>query len=69
MKVLNSLSIKQVLLDDLEEISLPADMVVDGFNWDVEVPQDPRFQIARQMDTFIHKAADVSICLRKKKGN
>lgn len=53
------MSLKQLLFDDLEEISLPADILVDDANSDVEAPQDPRFQIAKQMDNFVQRAADV----------
>ena len=63
MKVLNSLSIKQVLLDDLEETTLPADMIIDGSNWLIEAPKDSRFKIAKLMDDFIKKTADVRSCL------
>ena len=53
------MSIKQLLFDDLEEISLPADILVDGTNSGIEAPQDPRFQIAKKMDEFVQRAADV----------
>lgn len=53
------MSLKQLVFDDLEEISLPADILVDDSNNEVEAPQDSRFQIAKQMDDFVKKAADV----------
>ena len=53
------MSLKQLLMDNLEEISLPADTLMDEANWDVEAPQDPRFQMAKRMDDFIRRAADV----------
>ena len=59
MKVLGNMSLKQLLFDDLEEVSLPADVLVDDKNDDVEAPQNPRFQIAKQMDEFVTRAADV----------
>ena len=61
MRVLGKMSFKQFLLDDLREVVLPADNLVDPSNEDVEAPQDPRFQMARKMDAFIIRAADVSI--------
>ncbi len=53
------MSLKQLLFNDLEEISLPADILLDDANNAVEAPQDPRFQIAKQMDEFVQRAADV----------
>ena len=66
MKVLGTMSFKQLLFEDLEEISLPADILVDDSNGDIEAPQDPRFQIAKRMDDFINKSADVSPLLTVK---
>ena len=40
---------------------LPADLLIDPANSDVEAPQDPRFQISKMMDAFVTKAADVSL--------
>lgn len=61
MRVLGLMSLKQLLLDDFEEIVLPADVLIDPANDDIEAPQDPRFQISKRMDAFIIKAADVSL--------
>ena len=58
MRILGTLSFKQLLFDDLDELVLPADMLLDPANAEVEAPQDPRFQIARKIDAFITKAAD-----------
>lgn len=52
---------KQLLFDDLEELVLPADVLIDPANGDIEAPQDPRFQISKKMDAFVTKAADVSL--------
>lgn len=54
------MSLKQLLFDDLEELVLPADILVDPANSHIEAPQDPRFQISKRMDVFVTKAADVS---------
>ena len=59
MRVLGSMSIKQLLFDDLEEMVLPAHILLDATNSDVEAPQDPRFQIAKRMDMFITRAGQV----------
>lgn len=60
MRVLGTISLKQLLFDDFEELVLPADILVDPANYDIEAPQDPRFQISKTMDAFVTKAADVS---------
>lgn len=60
MRVVGTISLKQFLFDDLEELVLPADVLIDPANSEIETPQDPRFQIAKRMDTFVTKAADVS---------
>lgn len=53
------MSIKQLLFDDLAEIVIPGDVLVDPRNSQVEVPIDPRFQIAKRMDVFVTKAGRV----------
>lgn len=55
------MSLKQLLLDDFEELVLPADVLIDPTNADIEAPQDPRFQMSKRMDAFVTKAADVSL--------
>ena len=59
MRVLGTMSFKQLLFDDLDEIVLTADALIDTANEKVEAPQDPRFQIAKRMNNFITRAADV----------
>lgn len=59
MKVLRSTSIKQLLLDDLDEVVLPAGLLLDPTNDDVEAPQDPRFQIVRKMEGFLSRSGPV----------
>lgn len=61
MRVLGTISLKQFLFDDLEELVLPADVLVDPANGEIEAPKDPRFQISKRMDAFVTKAADVSL--------
>ena len=60
-RVLGTVSLKQFLFDDLEELVLPADILTDLGNGEIEAPQDPRFQISQRMDAFVTKAAEVSI--------
>lgn len=52
-------SIKQFIYNDLEQIVLPANLLVDPANDLVEAPHDPRFQIARKMETFVLRSAEV----------
>ena len=61
MRVLGTMSIQQLVLEDLAEIVLPADILVDPENADVELPQDPRFQIAKRMEMFVSRVGQVSI--------
>lgn len=63
MTVLDRISVKGFLLDNLEEVTLPASILVDLANENVEAPQDPRFQINIKMDTLLARCADVSIIL------
>ena len=59
--MLGTMSIQQLILEDLAEIVLPADILVDPGNADVEPPQDPRFQIAKRMEMFVSRVGQVSI--------
>ena len=63
MRVLGVMSFKQLILDDLRETVMPADVLLDSSNFDVEAPQDPRFHVAKRMDDFMATAADVSVSL------
>ncbi|KAI9662182.1 MAG: hypothetical protein M1829_006164 [Trizodia sp. TS-e1964] len=56
MKILGNMSIKQILFDDLAETVLPADVLLDLGNSEIEVPHDPRFQISKLMESFIERA-------------
>lgn len=63
MRVLGMMSFKELILDNLREIVLPADMLLDSSNFDVEAPQDPRFHVAKRIDEFMATTADVSVAL------
>ncbi|MCJ1249982.1 hypothetical protein MMC30_007208 [Trapelia coarctata] len=43
----------QFYFNDLTEIVLPAPILVDVKNFDVEAPHDPRFQISEKMNKFV----------------
>ena len=57
MEVLGSMNIRQLLDKDLAIISMPASPFLDRANDDVEVPSDPRAQIANGMELFRQRAA------------
>ncbi|KAI9787352.1 MAG: hypothetical protein M1816_007638 [Peltula sp. TS41687] len=58
MKILRRKSIQQVIYDDLAETVLPADLLIDPQNHEIEVVHDPRFEIAKRMNHFVLKARD-----------
>jgi hypothetical protein len=57
MIVLGTMSIRQVLDEDLANFVLPSSMLLDRDNDEIEVPTDPRFNIASRMETFRSRAA------------
>lgn len=57
MVILGSMSIRQVLDDDLSSTVLPANKLLDRSNDEIEVPTDPRFIMAAQMEIFRSRAA------------
>ena len=61
MKVLGRMSVKQLLYDDLAELVLPYDLLLDPNNEEIEVPHDPRFQIASRMTAVVVRATQVSL--------
>ncbi|KAL8918943.1 MAG: hypothetical protein Q9208_007053 [Pyrenodesmia sp. 3 TL-2023] len=58
MKVLGNVTITNLVHDDLEELVLPADVLLDPANGNVEAPHDPRFQIAKEMRGFVLRVGD-----------
>lgn len=57
MIVLGILSIRSILDSDLATVSLPASMLLDPINDEVEVPTDPRHKMSRLMESFRQRAA------------
>lgn len=51
------MSIRQVLDDDLSSTVLPASKLLDRDNDEIELPSDPRFNMASRMETFRSRAA------------
>ncbi|KAI9670156.1 MAG: N-alpha-acetyltransferase 35 NatC auxiliary subunit [Caeruleum heppii] len=60
IKVLGQLFIKQLLYDDLAETVLPGDVLIDPDNDEVELPADPRAEIATTMNVFVARAGRAS---------
>lgn len=57
MMVLGRLSIRQVLDDDLAIITLPANILLDRNNDEIEATHDPRHVMAQRMEDFRTRAA------------
>ena len=57
MVILGSLSIRQVLDDDLSIVAMPCSRLLDPHNNEIELPSDPRFIMAQQMEIFRQRAA------------
>ncbi|KAJ5919857.1 hypothetical protein N7454_009692 [Penicillium verhagenii] len=57
MTILGAVSVKHFLFDDLAELVLPGSILLEANTDDVELPSDPRFQIARLMDGFVKRFA------------
>jgi hypothetical protein len=51
------MSVRQILDDDLATTVLPAHKLIDRLNDEIEVPSDPRHQMANQMEVFRARAA------------
>lgn len=64
MKVLGEITITKLIYDDLAEIVLPADILLDPANGNVEAPHDPRFQMAKEMSGFVLRIGDVGPLLQ-----
>jgi hypothetical protein len=56
MKILGTMPIKQLLFDDVRELTNPVDLLLDPRNEAVEAPQDPRFNIVKRTNWFIERA-------------
>ncbi|KAL7274555.1 N-alpha-acetyltransferase, non-catalitic subunit [Rhizina undulata] len=56
MKILGSMSIKQLIIDDVKELCHPIYVLFDPQNEKVEAPHDPRFEITKKVDWFVERA-------------
>lgn len=57
MTILGVVSVKQFLYDDLAELVLPSSILLQVNTDEVELPSDPRFQIAQHMQGFVKRFA------------
>lgn len=60
MTILGAVPVKEFLYDELAELVLPANILLESNTDEVEVPSDPRFQIAQKMDGFMKRFVQVS---------
>ncbi|KAI9718854.1 MAG: hypothetical protein M1828_006543 [Chrysothrix sp. TS-e1954] len=49
--------IETLVLNELKESVIPIDSILDGSFWEIEVPTDPRYEVARKFDWFFERAA------------
>lgn len=57
--ILGSVPVKEFLYDELAELVLPSNILLEANTEEVEVPSDPRFQIAQKMDGFVKRFSQV----------
>ncbi|CAL3966943.1 unnamed protein product [Diplocarpon coronariae] len=57
MIILGKTSVRQVLDDDLATVVLPANKLLDRLNDEIEVPHDPRHNMASRMELFRSRSA------------
>ncbi|KAJ5543567.1 NatC N(alpha)-terminal acetyltransferase Mak10 subunit [Penicillium sp. DV-2018c] len=57
MTILGAVPVKQFLYDELAELVLPANVLLEANTDEVEMPSNPRFQIAQKMDSFMKRFA------------
>ncbi|KAM3084260.1 N-alpha-acetyltransferase, non-catalitic subunit [Clarireedia jacksonii] len=58
MIILGKMSIREVLDGDFASLTLPADKLLDRSNDEIEVPHDPRHNMAKRMELFRSRAAN-----------
>lgn len=58
--VLGSMSYQELIIADLVHTVLPSSEILKAENQVCEVPSDPRFKMAKAMDSFYNKVVDVS---------
>ncbi|KAL8817087.1 MAG: hypothetical protein Q9223_004014 [Gallowayella weberi] len=58
MKALGQVTITKLIYDDLAELVLPAAILLDPANGNVEAPHDPRFHMVKEMNGFVLRVGD-----------
>lgn len=58
--ILGTVPVKDFLYDELAELVLPSNILLEANTEDVEVPSDPRFQIAQKMNGFVKRFSQVN---------
>ncbi|KAJ6167107.1 hypothetical protein N7470_002554 [Penicillium chermesinum] len=53
--ILGTIPVKQLIFDDIADLVLPSSILLEANTDDVELPSDPRFQIAQHMDAFVKR--------------
>ncbi|MCJ1285332.1 hypothetical protein MMC26_004672 [Xylographa opegraphella] len=59
MRISGETSFTKFIFDDLAELVLPAEILVDMANYDVEAPQSRKFQIAKIMNVFVDRVGQL----------
>lgn len=59
LKILRKMTIKELIFEDLAELVLPADILLEHANFEIEIPDDHRFQIAKRMEAFLNRVEQV----------
>lgn len=59
MTILGAVPVKKFLYDDLAELVLPSSVLLQANTDEVELPSDPRFQIAQKMEGFVKRFSQV----------
>lgn len=57
--ILGKVPVKKFLYDDLAELVLPWSVLLQANTDEVELPSDPRFQIAQKMEGFVQRFSQV----------
>ncbi|PWY68661.1 amino-acid N-acetyltransferase subunit Mak10 [Aspergillus heteromorphus CBS 117.55] len=55
MTILGAVPVKDFLYDELAELVLPSSILLQANMDEIELPSDPRFQIAKMMDVFVKR--------------
>lgn len=57
--ILGAVPVKKFLYDELAALVLPSSILLEANLDEIEMPSDPRFQIAQLMDGFVRRFSQV----------